>query len=84
MVKFYAFVCFYTKIQISPGISIEASERQVTVHASTSVRLQYVFQGGKSTIYFLIRKAGKKYIANIVWFTGNHGGSTKLLTIAFN
>ena len=68
MAKFDAFL-FFTKIQISPGISIEASERQVTVHTSTSVRLQYVFQGDKSTIYFLLRKAGKKYIANIVWFT---------------
>ena len=84
MAKFDAFL-FFTKIQISPGISIEASERQVTVHTSTSVRLQYVFQGDKSTIYFLLRKAGKKYIANIVWFAGKHGGSTKLyLTIAFN
>ena len=43
---------FYTKIQISPGISMEASERQITVHASSSVRLKFVFYKPKSTIYF--------------------------------
>ena len=51
MAKFDAFL-FFTKIQISPGISIEASERQITVHASSSVRLKIVFYKPKSTIYF--------------------------------